>query len=165
MSLKIRLEPVADGNVPDVSYRWDPDTEILCAALHNGVLREGLTGSLDIEGENGAWLTFELLDGRLAAVEVAVWPDVESVASLSPPAPAGAATVLVPSAGHGRLDALEVDTSIRAVADAPERTIHFRIGDTRPSTAHRVARDFLLEVDARQRIAGLWFLNVPPFPQ
>jgi hypothetical protein len=59
---------------------------------------------------------------------------------------------------------MEIDTAIRAVADAPERTIHFRIGPTRASRAVQVARDLLLEVDAKQRIAGLWFLNVPPFP-
>ena len=27
------------------------------------------------------------------------------------------------------------------------------------------ARDLLLELDDRDRIAGLWLLNVPPFPE
>ena len=31
-------------------------------------------------------------------------------------------------------------------------------------TADGRERELLLEVDAKQRIAGLWFLNVPPFP-
>jgi hypothetical protein len=28
----------------------------------------------------------------------------------------------------------------------------------------RVGRDLLLEVDATNHVAGLWLLNVPPFP-
>ena len=95
---------------------------------------------------------------------MAVWPDVKSVEALQPPAPSGAARVRIPQQGAEALAAMEVDTAIRAVADAPERTIHFRIGPTRASRAVHVARDLLLEIDAKQRIAGLWFLNVPPFP-
>jgi hypothetical protein len=28
----------------------------------------------------------------------------------------------------------------------------------------RVGRDLLLDVDPQSRIAGVWLLNVPPFP-
>ena len=59
--------------------------------LRPPAVAEGVSGSLDIEGKDGAWLTLELTDGRLAAVEVAVWPDVQSVETLTPPAPEGAA--------------------------------------------------------------------------
>jgi hypothetical protein len=62
------------------------------------------------------------------------------------------------------LAAVEVDTAIRATADQAERTIHFRIGAARQVKALRLAKDLLLEVDAKSRIAGLWLLNVPPFP-
>ena len=165
MSLEVRLEEVTEGELPPVEYRWDADTEILCAFLRTGGVAEGLTGAMDIEGEDGAWITLELTDGRLAAVEVAVWPDVKSVKKLEVPEVAGTARLRVP-ASHGELtlEAVEVDTAIRAVADAPERTIHFRIGPTRASRAVRVANDLLIEIDSRSRIAGLWFLNVPPFP-
>jgi hypothetical protein len=164
MALEVRLEQLTDAELPPVDYRWDADTDILCAMLRPSGVGEGVSGSLDIEGADGAWLTLELTDGRLAAIEVAVWPDVKSVATLTPPEPAGSARVRVPSDGLDALAAVEVDTAIRAVADAPEQTIHFRIGPTRASRAVRVARDLLLEVDAKHRIAGLWFLNVPPFP-
>lgn len=165
MSLEVRLDDVAEGELPPVEYRWDTDTEILCAFLRTHGVSEGLTGALDIEGADGAWLTLELTDGRLAAIEVAVWPDVKSVKSLAVPEAVGTARLRVPaSPGEFALEAVEVDTAIRAVADAPERTIHFRIGPTRASRAVRVARDLLVEIDARSRIAGLWFLNVPPFP-
>ena len=165
MSLEVRIEEVAEGELPPVEYRWDVDTEILCAFLRTNGVSEGLTGALDIEGADGAWITLELTDGRLAAIEVAVWPDVKSVKTLPVPEVAGTARLRVPAShGHVELEAVEVDTAIRAVADAPERTIHFRIGPTRASRAVRVARDLLIEIDSRSRIAGLWFLNVPPFP-
>lgn len=164
MALDVRLEPLDAKDLPPVEYRWDTDTDILVAMLRPAGVSEGVSGSLDFEGSDGSWLTFELVGGRLAAIEVAVWPDVKSVEALHPPEPDGAARVRIPQQGSEALAAMEVDTAIRAVADAPERTIHFRIGPTRASRAVHVARDLLLEIDAKQRIAGLWFLNVPPFP-
>ena len=165
MSLEVRIEELPEGELPPVEYRWDTDTDILVATIRPAGVSEGLSGSIDIEGSDGAWLTLELVDGRLAAIEVAVWPDVKSVTTLPLPVVAGVARVRVPSlSSQPGLEAVEVDTAIRAVTDAPEQTIHFRIGPTRSSRALRVARDLLLEVDAHSRIAGLWFLNVPPFP-
>ncbi len=165
MALDVRVEEIAESDLPPVEYRWDADTDILCVALRPAGVSEGLSGSMDIEGADGAWITLELSAGRLAAVEVAVWPDVKIVEPLKPPAAAGAAVLRVPSSGADTgLEAVEVDTLIRAVADKAERTIHFRIGPQRSSRALRVARDLIVEVDAHSRIAGLWFLNVPPFP-
>jgi len=165
VSLDVRVEEINEAELPPVDYRWDADTDILCAALRPAGVSEGLSGSMDIEGADGAWLTLELTGGRLAAIEVAVWPDVKTVEALTPPAAAAAARLRVPSSGsEAGLEALEVDTPIRAVADKAERTIHFRIGPQRSSRALRVARDLMVEVDSRSRIAGLWLLNVPPFP-
>ncbi len=45
-----------------------------------------------------------------------------------------------------------------------ERVIHFRVGARRDVRTVRVGRDLLLEVDSQSRVAGLWLLNVPPFP-
>ncbi len=165
MSLDVRVDEISEAELPPVDYRWDADTEILSVALRPAGVSEGLSGSMDIEGADGAWLMLEVNAGRLAAVEVAVWPDVKTVEPLTPPAVTGNARIRVPaSAIDAGVEALEVDTPIRAVADQAERTIHFRIGPQRSSRAHRVARDLLVEVDARSRIAGFWFLNVPPFP-
>ncbi len=166
MSLEVRVEELTEAELPPVEYRWDADTDILQVTLRSSAVGEGLSGSVDIEGSDGSWLMLEVMAGRLAAIEVAVWPDVRTVPTLAPPEPAATARLKVPSrsADHG-LDALEVDTAIRAVADKAERTIHFRIGPQRPSRALRIARDLLVEVDAKSRLAGLWFLNVPPFPR
>jgi hypothetical protein len=166
MAIEVRLEEVAAADLAPVDYRWDADTDILAASLRAKSVGEGLTGSLDIQGADGAWLMLEMKAGRLAAVEVAIWPDVATKPGLSAPEPAGTARLCVPSrtAFDGE-QALEVDMSIRAVADEPERTIHFRIGPPRPSRAMLVAKDLMVEVDARSQLAGLWLLNVPPFPQ
>jgi hypothetical protein len=166
VSLEVRMEDVAEGDLPPVEYRWDADTDILQVTLRSTAVGEGLSGSVDIEGADGSWLMLEVMAGRLTAIEVAVWPDVRTVPTLLAPEAAGAARLKVPSrTAEQGLDALEVDTAIRAVADKAERTIHFRIGPQRPSRALRIARDLLVEVDAKSRLAGLWFLNVPPFPR
>jgi hypothetical protein len=39
-----------------------------------------------------------------------------------------------------------------------------RVGRARAVTVVRVADHFLVEVDKQARIAGLWFVDVPPFP-
>jgi hypothetical protein len=166
VAVEVRLEEVAEHDLLGVEYRWDADTDILSASLRTNGVSEGLTGSIDSEGADGAWLMLEVMAGRLRAVEVAVWPDVRTIASLVAPAPVGFASLQVPSrSAHVGEDALEVDTPIRAVADEEERTIHFRIGPVRPSRALLVAKDLLVEVDAHSKLAGLWLLNVPPFPQ
>ncbi len=168
MPVEVRLEEVfvSENELPEVDYRWDADTDILSVVMRSQAVGEGLTGSVDIEGSDGSWLMFEVMAGRLASIEVAVWPDVQKVAALSIPVPAGFARIKVPSrAAHIGEDVLEVDTPIRAVADEAERTIHFRIGVQRPSRALQVAKDLLVEVDAQANLAGFWLLNVPPFPQ
>jgi hypothetical protein len=60
--------------------------------------------------------------------------------------------------------ALEIDTRLVADADPSERTIHFRFGATRSVRAARVAKDLIFDVDDSNHIAGVWLLNVPPFP-
>ncbi|MEX2180924.1 MAG: hypothetical protein WD771_02700 [Gemmatimonadaceae bacterium] len=165
MSLEVRVEEMPEAELPVVDYRWDADTEILCATLRTGGVSEGLTGSLDIEGGDGAWLTLELTDGRLGAVEVAVWPEVKTVVGLAAPDGATPSRIRIPTrSSQPGLAAVEVDTPIRAVADQAGRTIHFRIGPRRATRALRVAGDLLLEVDTKSHIAGLWLLNVPPSP-
>jgi hypothetical protein len=165
VSLEVRVEQMEESELPPVRYRWDADTDILSVSMRPASVSEGLSGSVDIEGADGAWLMLDVSGGRLTAIEVAVWPDVKTVEPLTPPATEGAARLRVPSGDSGPgTAAVEVDTRIQAVADKAERTIHFRIGPLRSSRALRVARDLLVEVDARSRIAGLWLLNVPPFP-
>jgi hypothetical protein len=163
MTISVQLEPAA-GAPAAVEYRWDPDTDILTAQLPAAPV-DGPSGSVELEGPDGSWVVLEVTAGCIHGVEVAVWPDVRKVPTLTPPAEAEFATVRVPTRrSQEGPSALEVDTALIAEADHAERTIHFRLGQTRQARTVRLARDLLLDLDAQQRIAGLWLLNVPPFP-
>jgi hypothetical protein len=60
--------------------------------------------------------------------------------------------------------AVEVDIPVAAESDHAERTIHFRLGHGREVRTVRIAREMLLDIDNRNRLAGVWLLEVPPFP-
>jgi hypothetical protein len=146
-----------------VEYRWDTDTDILTANLRTRVEGEGASGAVEIEGSDGSWLILDVDSGAVHGVEVAVWPEVRKRSSLAPPAELIDGRVLV-GEGNG-LASIEMNTALAAEADEAERTIHFRLGPPRPTKTVRIARDILIDIDARERIAGVWLLGVPPFPE
>lgn len=170
MPVAVHVAPWSDPSAAvalPVSYRWDVDTDILAAVVRHPEGAGGEPGSVELEGADGSWVVLDLQGGRIHGVEVAVWPDVKTRPALAPPptilegdvtlilerrrnAPRGVATV-------------EVETALMAETDVPERTVHFRFGATDGRTV-RVAADILLDLDARGGIAGIWLLNVPPFP-
>lgn len=148
-----------------MEYRWDTDTDILTATMNSGVKGDGMSGSVEVEGSDGSWLIFDVHGGRIAGVEVAVWPDVRKVSVLAPPPDAAPSRVTIPSRqSQPGIASLEIDTRLVADADAAERTIHFRFGGSRPVRAVRVAQDLIFDVDESNHMAGVWLLNVPPFP-
>ena len=164
MAITVRVDAGA-AKLPAVEYRWDADTDILTAVLDGGAKGDGMSGSVGVEGSDGSWLIFDVAGGRIAGVEVAVWPDVRKVGALVPPADASPALVTIPTrVSQPGVAAFEVDTHVVADADASERTIHFRFGAPRSMRAVRVAQDMIFDVDDSDRIAGIWLLNVPPFP-
>jgi hypothetical protein len=164
VNLSVQVEPSA-GTPPDVEYRWDPDTDILSARLRPRLVGEGLSGAVELEGNDGSWLTLDIASGRISGVEVAVWPDVRKRPALAPPAAVEDARIVVPvRRSQEGVASLEVSTNLVAEADNAERIIHFRLGSARETRTVRLGRDMLLDLDAQSRIAGLWLLNVPPFP-
>jgi hypothetical protein len=165
VNIAVQVEP-SSGKLPDVDYRWDPDTDILSAHLRPRAVGEGMSGAVELEGKDGSWLILDIASGRINGVEVAVWPDVRKRPALAPPAAVEDARVVVPvrrSEGNG-VASVEVNTLLVAEADNTERVIHFRLGSPRETRTVRLGRDLLLDLDAQSRIAGLWLLNVPPFP-
>ena len=199
MALTVQLAPLAD--VPDVRYLWDPDTDILSAAVdapasladvplavrealaggaaydaddarprHDGPSADaavpGVCGAIEVEGTDGSWLSLELVRGRIASVQVAVWPTVRRRAALTPPSAPTCAAYAVSrrEAVADRPVALELSARVAAETDGSERVFHFVFGPPRATERARIARDIVLEVDERRRLAGLWLLNVPPFP-
>jgi hypothetical protein len=164
VNIAVQLEPRAD-KTPRVKYTWDADTEILSAHLKPGADGAGLSGSVGLEGSDGSWVILDVNGGRINAVEIAVWPEVQQRTALDVPANVEEAAVLIPAARSSReIRSVEVATSLVAEADAARRTIHFRLGKPSGTRAIRLATDILLDVDAQNRVAGLWLLNVPPCP-
>jgi hypothetical protein len=164
VEIAVRVE-TGSAALSAVDYRWDADTDILTAMLSGASKGDGMSGSVEVEGSDGSWLIFDVSGGRIAGIEVAVWPDVRKVGTLAPPADAVAALVTIPArASQPGIASVEVDTRVVADADASERTIHFRFGAARAMRAVRVAEDMIFDVDESDRIAGVWLLNVPPFP-
>ena len=163
MSIAVQVEQSA-GSPPGVEYRWDADTDILTArldAIENGV---GPSGSLELAGTDGAWLILDVVRGRLVGLEVAVWPDVHKRATLLPPSAVQDGRVTVPHGAENGPVLVEVETPLLAESDEAERVVYFRVGLKRDVRTVRLGRDLLLDVDTQSRIAGLWLLNVPPFP-
>ena len=174
MTLRVQLAPV--DAVPTVRYRWDPDTDILSAAVEAPAAPLGVAeptpavprgldadGAIEVEGAAGSWPPTDLVRGRIGGVQVAVWPAVHRRSALAAPeAPARAAfavgTTLAGTVTH------ELSARVAAETDATQRHFHFRFGALRPAERARIARDVVLEVDEHRRLAGLWLLNVPPFP-
>ena len=164
MNIAVQLEP-SSGSPAAVDYRWDTDTDILTARLPAPADGTGPSGSLEIEGPDGAWLILDVEQGWLVGVEVAVWPEVQKRAQLRPPVAAEDVRVVVPlGASEPGAALLEVETPLHGESDEAERVIHFRIGVAREVRTVRLGRNLLLDLDTQGRIAGLWLLDVPPFP-
>ena len=164
MNIAVQLEPCT-GSPPSVEYRWDADTDILTAHLDTPEEGSGPSGSLELEGSDGAWIILDVVKGRILGLEVAVWPDVHKRASLAAPATTENAHAVVPQ--HGLQPGamlVEIETPMLAESDESERVIYFRIGPKRRVRTVRIGRDLLLDLDSQSRLAGLWLLNVPPFP-
>jgi hypothetical protein len=163
VSVSVQLQP-ADTAPPDVDYRWDADTDILTARLRSPRGSAGMSGSVELEGSDGSWLILDVAGGSIDGVEVAVWPDVHKRRALAPPACEDLRVVVPSSETADAVSSVEVETRLLAESDDAERVIHFRVGAQREVRTVRVGRDLLLDVDPQSRIAGVWLLNVPPFP-
>lgn len=165
MNIPVRVEPWAGAPAP-VDYRWDEDTDILTAKVGEGDGAGGRSLSVDVEGSDGSWLILDVADERIRGVEVAVWPTVRKRADLRPPDEIESVRVKVGRDPRPQtVNAVEVDTPVAAESDHAERTIHFRLGPGRQVRTVRIARDMLLDIDTRDRLAGVWLLDVPPFPE
>ncbi len=151
MQFEARIEPLT-GKLPKVSYRWDPETDILSVACKGTGKTTGLNGTVDLEGGDGSFVVIDVAGGCIHGVDVVTWPDdIRTRDTLPIPEPAKDGRIVFP----GRKSQPRV---------ANESVLHIRVGRQRPATVVRVADLLLVEVDKNSRLAGLWFLDVPPFP-
>jgi hypothetical protein len=165
MHFEARIEPL-NGKLPKVTYRWDPETDILTVACKGVPKGNGMNGTVDLEGGDGSFVVIDVAGGAMRGVDVVTWPDdVRTVASLAPPATSKEGQVTFPD-GHSQqgVAAVEVDTALTVDKNESESVFHIRVGRQRAATVVRIADHMLVEIDKQSRIAGLWLLEVPPFP-
>ena len=160
-----RIEPL-DGKLPKVTYHWDPETDILSVACKGTGKATGFNGTVDLEGNDGSFVVIDVAGGCLRGVDVVTWPDdIRTHEQLAAPAPAKDARVVFPTRkAQPAVAAVEVDTPLTVEKNQAESVLHIRVGRQRPATVVRVGDRLLVEVDKSSRLAGLWFLDVPPFP-
>jgi hypothetical protein len=165
MHFEARIEPL-DGRLPKVSYHWDPETDILSVACKGGGKASGLNGTVDLEGNDGSFVVIDVSGGCLRGVDVVTWPDdIRTRDDLTIPDSAKEARVVFPSRNsESGVAAVEVDTALTVEKNETESVFHLRVGRARPATVVRIADRLLVEVDKASRLAGLWFIDVPPFP-
>jgi len=150
MQFETRVEPL-EGKLPKVSYHWDPETDILTVACKGVTKGNGMNGTVDLEGGDGSFVVIDVAGGALRGVDVVTWPDDGQVTFPTRRSQPGIAAV-------------EVDTALTVEKNATDSVFHIRVGRTRPAIVVRVGDHLLVEVDKQSRIAGLWLLEVPPFP-
>src|SRR2546430_904986 len=111
----------------------------------------------------GSWADcgFRIVDCGLGGEESAIRNRRSAIAA----GPAKDGRVVFPGRkSQPRVAAVEVDTALTVEKNTNESVLHIRVGRQRPATVVRVADLLLVEVDKNSRLAGLWFLDVPPFP-
>jgi hypothetical protein len=165
MNFEARIETLR-GKLPKVTYRWDPETDILTVACKGVPKGNGMNGTVDLEGGDGSFVVIDVAGGALRGLDVVTWPDdVRTVAALAPPDASKEGQVTFPDRrSQPGVAAVEVDTALTVAKNQTESTFHIRVGQKRPTTVVRVADHMLVEVDRQSRLAGLWLLEVPPFP-
>jgi len=154
------------GRVPHISYRWDPETDILTGAIRSGAKKGGgLTGSVELEGSDGSFVLLDVSGGVIRGVEVVVWPDVRTAADLAAPAAVEDGDVMLATRrSQPTVAAVEVDTALAIETNAAASVFHVRLGPARHTKVVRVADGLLVEMDEQGEVAGLWLLEAPPFP-
>ncbi len=156
------------GKPPRINYKWDAETDILTGAVKGGAKDEGdagLTGSVELEGVDGSFVLLDVAGGSIRGVEVVVWPDVRTVATLAPPTEVADADVHLPNRrSQPSIAAIEVDTPLTIETNGAETVFRVRVGVSRKVEVVRVAEGLLIELDEQHELAGLWLVGVPPFP-
>src|SRR5882762_1563214 len=164
MQFEARIEPLT-GKLPKVSYRWDPETDILSVACKGTGKATGLNGTVDLEGGDGSFVVIDVAGGCIHGVDVVTWPDdIRTRDNLSIPEPARDGRLVFPGKkSQPRVAAVEVDTALTVEKNQTESVLHIRVGRQRVASVVRVADLLFVDVDKNARLAGLWFLDVPPF--
>jgi hypothetical protein len=163
MSMDARIEPVS-GGLPSISWRWDPETDILSGAFKGNRNSGGLTGTVELTDDEGSVAVLDVKNGVICGLDVVVWPEVTAVPDLQVPAKLAEGRVVLPARpSRPEVASVEVDTTLSVRTNSSESVFHLQIGPRRPVEGVRAANNFYIEVDNKGGLAGFWLTNVPPF--
>jgi hypothetical protein len=163
MSMDARIEPLS-GTLPSVSWRWDPETDILSGAFKGNRKSGGMTGTVELTDAEGSVAVLDVNNGVICGLDVVVWPEVITVSDLQVPAKLTDGRVVLPSRpSRPGVASVEVDTTLSVQTNGTESVFHLQIGPRRPVEGVRTADNFYIEVDHQGGLAGFWLTNVPAF--
>jgi hypothetical protein len=163
MSMDARIEPLS-GALPSVSWRWDPETDILSGAFKGNRKSGGMTGTVELTDAEGSVAVLDVNNGVICGLDVVVWPEVIAVSDLQVPAKLTDGRVILPSRpSRPGVASVEVDTTLSVQTNGAESVFHLQIGPRRPVEGVRAADNFYIEVDHQGGLAGFWLTNVPAF--
>ena len=163
MSMDARIEPLS-GALPSVSWRWDPETDILSGAFKGNRKSGGMTGTVELTDAEGSVAVLDVNNGVICGLDVVVWPEVITVSELQVPAKLTDGRVVLPSRpSRPGVASVEVDTTLSVQTNGAESVFHLQIGPKRPVEGVRAADNFYIEVDHQGGLAGFWLTNVPAF--
>jgi len=163
MSMDARIEPLS-GALPAVSWRWDPETDILSGAFKGNRKSGGMTGTVELTDAEGSVAVLDVNNGVICGLDVVVWPEVIAVSDLQVPAKLTDGRVVLPSRpSRPGVASVEVDTTLSVQTNGAESVFHLQIGPRRPVVGVRAADNFYIEVDHQGGLAGFWLTNVPAF--
>ena len=158
-----KIEPLV-GGLPSISWRWDPETDILSGAFKGNRKSGGLTGTVELTDAEGSVAVLDVNNGVVCGIDVVVWPEVSTRSDIQVPARLTDGRVVLASGGsRGGVSSVEVDTSLSVETNSSESVFHLLIGARRPVEVVRAADNFYVEVDQQGGLAGFWMTNVPPF--
>jgi uncharacterized protein YuzE len=163
VNVEARVEPLT-GSLPSITWRWDPETDILSGAFKGNRKSGGLTGTVELTDAEGSIAVLDVNNGAICGLDVVVWPEVTTSANLQIPAQLTDGRVVLPSRpSRPGVASMEVDTTLSVETNGAESLFHLRIGPRRAVEVVRVAENFYVEVDQHGGLAGFWLANVPPF--
>jgi preprotein translocase subunit YajC len=161
--METRIEPLG-GSLPSISWRWDPETDILSGSFKGNRKSGGLTGTVELTDAEGSVAVLDVSNGVICGIDVVVWPEVSTRSDIQVPGQLAEGRVVLPAGGsRATVASVEVDTSLSVETNASESTFHLRIGARRPVDVVRTADNFYVEIDQQGSLAGFWMTNVPPF--
>lgn len=165
MTIPIQVLPL-EGELPRADFHWDSKTEMLASTIIYGEPAGSDFRTLELGGAHGSYVSLNLVNGLLTGIEIVVWPQGEIVDELSTPSAARNGQLKVDLSGHGNTAAVvELDGPLSCLRTADESRVHLSFQREVSTEVVALAHNLMADVDDRDRLAGLWLVDVPPFPE